>query len=262
MKITIKNSWDSLSWKEYEQLEQILNTDIPSDYKTVHVIALLSGLTVEEIERIPVNQFNKILPALEFLQTEPETHYHQFEYTINGREYDFKGKLQEITTAQYIDYRAYISEDQKDIVKLMSVFLIPKGHEYNDGYDMEQVINDINDMCWLDLRAAAFFFQDSVSSVHTHFEVIFGKDPESNEEEQDTAGEEANTERHNQSGGAFEQYGLLPLVLRVCEYSNDGFDTVMSWSVCQTFYIASYIITKNKYDEQQIKQMQLKNKQR
>lgn len=159
MKITIKNSWDSLTWKEYEQLEQILNTDIPADYKTVHVIALLSGLAVEEIERIPVNQFNKILPALEFLNTEPETHYHQFEYTINGREYDFKGKLQEITTAQYIDYRAYISEEDKDIVKLMSVFLIPKGHEYNDGYDMEQVINDINDMCWLDLRAAAFFFR-------------------------------------------------------------------------------------------------------
>ena len=159
MKITIKNSWDSLTWKEYEQLEQILNTDIPADYKTVHVIALLSGLAVEEIERIPVNQFNKILPALEFLKTEHETHYHQFEYTINGREYDFKGKLQEITTAQYIDYRAYISEEDKDIVKLMSVFLIPKGHEYNDGYDMEQVINDINDMCWLDLRAAAFFFR-------------------------------------------------------------------------------------------------------
>lgn len=159
MKITIKNSWDSLTWKEYEQLEQILNTDIPADYKTVHVIALLSGLSIEDVERIPVNQFNKILPALEFLKTEPETHYHQFEYTINGREYDFKGKLQEITTAQYIDYRAYISEEDKDIVKLMSVFLIPKGHEYNDGYDMEQVINDINDMCWLDLRAAAFFFR-------------------------------------------------------------------------------------------------------
>lgn len=34
----------------------------------------------------------------------------------------------------------------------------------------------------------------------------------------------------------------------------------MSWSICQTFYIASYIITKNKYEEQQIKQMQLRNK--
>lgn len=34
----------------------------------------------------------------------------------------------------------------------------------------------------------------------------------------------------------------------------------MSWSICQTFYIASYIITKNKYEEQQIKQMQMRNK--
>lgn len=36
----------------------------------------------------------------------------------------------------------------------------------------------------------------------------------------------------------------------------------MGWPVCQTFYIASYIITKNKYEQDQIKQMQLKNKVR
>lgn len=34
----------------------------------------------------------------------------------------------------------------------------------------------------------------------------------------------------------------------------------MGWSINQTFYIASYIITKNKYEENMIKQMQLKNK--
>lgn len=34
----------------------------------------------------------------------------------------------------------------------------------------------------------------------------------------------------------------------------------MTWSVCQTLYIASYIITKNRYEEQLIKQMQMKNK--
>lgn len=159
MKITIKNSWDSITWREYEQLEQILSTDIPADYKTVHIVSLLTGIPLEDVEKLPISQFQKLLPALDFLQTEPETRTHKFEHTINSREYEFKGKLQEITTAQYIDYRTYISEEDKDIVKLMSVFLIPKGHEYNDGYDMAQVINDINDMCWLDLRAAAFFFR-------------------------------------------------------------------------------------------------------
>ena len=159
MKIKIKKSWDSITWREYEQLEQIMSSDIPSDYKAVHLVALLTGLDVETIENLPIAEFQKFLPALEFLQTEPETHKHQFEYTVNGREYAFRGKLDEITTAQYIDYRAYMQEENKDVVKLMSVFMIPKGHDYNDGYDMEQVQSDIGDMCWLDVRAASFFFR-------------------------------------------------------------------------------------------------------
>lgn len=159
MKITIKNSWDSVTWKEYEQIEQIINADIPSDYKAVHLISVLSGLDVETIEELPISQIQKIMPALEFLKTEPETHNHKFEYTVNGREYIFRGMLDEISTAQYIDYRTYMSEENKDVVKLFSCFLIPKGHEYNDGYDMEQVKSDIEDMCWLDVRAAGFFFR-------------------------------------------------------------------------------------------------------
>lgn len=159
MKITIKNSWDSLSWKEYEQIEQIINADIPSDYKAVHLISILTGLEIEQIESLPITEIQKLIPALEFLKSEPETHKHKFEYTVNGRDYIFRGKLDEISTAQYIDYRTYMSEENKDIVKLFSCFLIPKGHEYNDGYDIEQVKSDIEDMCWLDVRAAAFFFR-------------------------------------------------------------------------------------------------------
>ena len=159
MNINIKNSWDDITWKEYEQIEQILNTDIPSDYKAVHLVSILTGIDISVVENFPISQFNKLVQHLKFLETEPETHHHKFEYTVNGREYDFKGKIEEITTAMYIDYRAYMSEEDKDVIKLMSVFLIPKGHDYNDGYDMEQVKSDIGDMCWLDVRAAAFFFR-------------------------------------------------------------------------------------------------------
>lgn len=159
MKVTIKNSWDSITWKEYEQIEQILNADVSNEYKTIHLVSILTGMPIDDIEKLPISQFQKFLPSLEFLQTEPTTRHHKFEYTINGREYDFRGKIDEISTAQYIDYRAYMEEENKDVVKLMSVFLIPKGHDYNDGYDMEQVQSDINDMEWLDLRAATFFFR-------------------------------------------------------------------------------------------------------
>lgn len=164
MNITIKNNWEELTWNEYEQIEQILNTDIPSDYKTVNLVSILIGKPVEFVESLPVTEFAKLTTHLSFLETTPETHYHKFEYAINGREYKFTGKLEEITTAQYIDYRNYMDEEHKDIVKLMSVFLIPKGHDYNDGYDMQQVISDIGDMCWLDIRAAAFFFRTQLAT--------------------------------------------------------------------------------------------------
>lgn len=157
--ITIKNNWDEITWKEYEQIEQILSADIPNDFKTVHLVSILTGMQVNQVENMQVTEFQKLLPHIEFLQTEPETHYHKFEYTINDREYVFKGKLEDITTAMYIDYSTYMKDENKDVVKLMSVFLIPKGHDYNDGYDMEQVKSDIEDLCWLDVRAIAFFFK-------------------------------------------------------------------------------------------------------
>ena len=159
MEIKIKNNWNEITWKEYEQIEQILNTEISSDYKAINLVSVLTGLSLDEIELLPISEFQKFIPALEFLKTQPETHNHKFEYTVNGREYIFRGKLDEISTAQYIDYRTYMSEENKDVVKLFSCFLIPKGHEYNDGYDIEQVKSDIEDMCWLDVRAASFFFR-------------------------------------------------------------------------------------------------------
>lgn len=169
MDITIKNSWEDITWSEYTQIEQILNTDIPSDYKAVHLVSVLTGISVDELERLPISQFQRLLPALDFLYTEPDTHVHQFEYTVNGRQYKFTGKIDEITTAQYIDYRSYMEKDDKDVVELMSAFMIPVGHDYNDGYDMEQVRNDIGDMCWLDVRAAAFFFRLWLASYITIF---------------------------------------------------------------------------------------------
>lgn len=159
MTIKIKNNWDEITWREYEQLEQILSSDIPSDFKTVHIVSLLTRLSVNQVENMQVTEFQKLMPHLEFLKTEPETHYHKFEYTVNDREYIFKGKIDEITTAMYIDYSAYMKEEDKDVVKLLSVFFIPKGHEYNDGYNMEQVQSDIGDLCWLDVRAMSFFFR-------------------------------------------------------------------------------------------------------
>lgn len=157
-KITIKNGWSSITYREFEELTQILSADIPEDYRVVNVISILTGLTVEEIEALPVTTFQRFLPHIEFLKTMPEEAKHKDEYEVNGRKYILCAYVPMITTAQYLDYTNYMKED-KDIIKLTSCFLIPEGHDYNDGYNMEQVWNDIYDMNFNDVRAMAFFLQ-------------------------------------------------------------------------------------------------------
>ena len=105
-----------------------------------------------------------------------------------------------------------------------------------------------------------FFFQNTISGIHSHFEIIFTKDTEEDNEGEDIQGEERDKKADTGAGGVFQQFGLIPLILSVAKESNNSFDEILSWPVSQTFYIASYIITKNHYEQQQIKQLQMKHK--
>lgn len=162
--ITIKKDWSVITYREFEELTQVLQADIPDHYRVVNLLSILSGWSVDQLESLPLFQFQSLLPNLEFLQSMPENVKHKDEYTINNRGYILHGYVPMITTAQYLDYTNYIKEaesksESPDLVKLTSCFLIPKGHEYNDGYDMNQVWNDIYDMNFNDVRAVAFFLQ-------------------------------------------------------------------------------------------------------
>jgi len=104
------------------------------------------------------------------------------------------------------------------------------------------------------------FFSSLVRSIHAHFEILFEKDTKEDDEGEDMDREERDKETNQGNGGVFSQFGLIPLILSVAKESNNSFDDILNWSVSQTFYIASYIITKNRWEQQQIKQMQMQHK--
>lgn len=157
--IRIKNSWESITYDDFIQIHQIAEADIPETYKTVSLLSVLSGMDEKDIESLPINIFTKMVKALEFMDTKPPKPMHKKEYIINERKYVVKADITRITTAQFIDYNSYASEENPDPINLLSLWLIPEGHEYNDGYDIEQVKYDIRSMNFLDAQAVAFFLQ-------------------------------------------------------------------------------------------------------
>lgn len=155
--INMVDSWEDMSINQFIILNQTIQADIPETYKTVNIISVLTGLSVEEVERIPITVFAKLKNQLDFLNTEIPKVKHKDKYNLNGRIYTLNADISSITTAQYIDYQTYIKENNP--IQMMSLWLIPEGHQYNDGYSMEQVLLDIQDMCFLDVQSIAFFLQ-------------------------------------------------------------------------------------------------------
>src|SRR5574344_1593799 len=75
--------------------------------------------------------------------------------------------LSQVTGIQYIDYMNYVRQEKgnENLSKLVSVFLIPEGCKYNEGYDINEVINLIEDeMKIIDVNAIAFFLPNFLNA--------------------------------------------------------------------------------------------------
>ena len=155
----MKNRWEDLTFNEVLQIQQIISADINETYRASNIIAILSGKDVDEIESLPIHQFVKLVPEIEFLKEPPKKTTHKDSYVINGRNYTLHANITDITTAQYVDYQAFMKEENPDLCKITSVFLVPEGHKYNDGYKLEEVWSDVGSMKYVDVDAIAFFLR-------------------------------------------------------------------------------------------------------
>ena len=144
--------WKDIKYRTLLDIREAANIEDENE----RVYTIMEAVFGEDVLDLPLKDFNEKCKELQFLQKEIPNDLHVKDIKVNGREYYFDGLLGKITTAQYIDFQNY--QKNNDEQKSFSVFIIPKGHKYNDGYDMEQVFKDILDMPVPVLFSASFFF--------------------------------------------------------------------------------------------------------
>ena len=145
-------NWSNITYRTLLDIREAANIEDENE----RVYAIMEAVFGEDVLNLPLKDFNEKCKELQFLQKEIPNDLHVKDIKVNGREYYFDGLLGKITTAQYIDFQNY--QKNNDEQKSFSIFIIPKGHKYNDGYDMEQVFNDILDIPVPVLFSASFFF--------------------------------------------------------------------------------------------------------
>lgn len=156
--VTIK-SWEELKLKHLMQIDEISNRVLLSDdEKDLMVGAILNGMEYNEFINQPISKVQEMMGVTEFLYSDIKKEKAKKHYVINGKNYTLMKNESEMTVSQYIDYQALGGDFRKYPAQLLSVFLVPEGHTYNDGYDKEEVEEDMLEISVVEAASIADFF--------------------------------------------------------------------------------------------------------
>lgn len=150
-------NWNEISLRKWKQLEKINREEFDDAILySAEIVKVVFG--IENPMDLSPQEFTKYIEDLSFINTPiPEVKLCNT-YNINGTKYNFRGNIFEISMAQLMDVRSFTTKPEVDYAEVLSVFLIPDEHKYNDGYDMEKVLYDIDSLPITDVLKLYNFF--------------------------------------------------------------------------------------------------------
>lgn len=151
-------SFKDMSLKTYYELDKLKNKKIDAVDFEIELISILCGCSVDDILDLPISQYQALRAEAQFVADFPDIVPNcPDNMTINGHKYAISKDLSKVTTAQYIDFQNYLKMEN-NVQYVLSCFLIPEGKKYGQGYNVDDVINDIMDLDIIDALTVCFFF--------------------------------------------------------------------------------------------------------
>lgn len=140
------DNYNSLTIKKYLDIKEVLEMNTEEIDKQVSLIAILADMDENDVYNLPLQEFQELNEKTAFLNELPQTrNYPKTKYKLGGLELETVLDMRDVTAGQYIDYQTFVKDSDKYLVELLSVFLVPKGKKYNDGYDILEVQNAIRE---------------------------------------------------------------------------------------------------------------------
>ena len=143
----IIDNYNRLTIGQYMQIQEISKDENLEDIdKQVQIISILTGVDEEEILHLPITEYKELVVKSGFLNPE-NINYHQIakKYILGKFELIPTRDFRKLETCQYIDFQTYAQDLDKYMVEFLSVILVPRGHRYNEGYDILEVQDAIRD---------------------------------------------------------------------------------------------------------------------
>ena len=139
-------NWTDISINQYNEIKDLyLDTELSDEDRLILQIRIL--FDVDPL-KLKTTELHKYVNEMKFLGEKVPKMKLKKEYQLGNNVYTLKKELKDVTVAQWIDWQNFLKDgggDTDNYANLLSIFFFPKGEqEYGDGYDIEQVRQDIN----------------------------------------------------------------------------------------------------------------------
>lgn len=149
-----RRNWNDITYNEFLKLKEIAeNKELTEDMQMLEMVLLLFG-------DVPLTQMWKCSQSVINIISQPMPSGDTIAsiLNVNGRKYTVTKDITKVTTSQFIDYSNYC-KNSANLIDMLTCFIIPEGHKYDDGYDMEEVKKDLLDLSVITVQSYCFFFR-------------------------------------------------------------------------------------------------------
>ena len=157
------NSPGDLPLAKYLKTLEIFNDTSLSDLdKNVEILAIYADTTVDSILKLRPEEVGvHMVEMSEAISSyKPSNSKRPKKIKINDQVYTINYNIGKLNMAQYIDFQQIIVKKNylENLPALLSIFIIPKGHKYNDDYDIIELRNILENNITLDEALSIIFF--------------------------------------------------------------------------------------------------------
>ena len=157
------NSPGELPLAKYLKTLEIFNDASLSDLdKNIEILAIYADTTVDSILKLRPDVVEEYFAEMSnsISSYKPSNSKRPKKIKINDQVYTINYNIGKLNMAQYIDFQQIIVKKNylENIPALLSIFIIPKGHKYNDDYDIIELRSILENNITLDEALSIIFF--------------------------------------------------------------------------------------------------------
>ena len=174
------NSPGDLPLAKYLKTLEIFNDASLSDLdKNIEILAIYADTTVDSILKLRPDVVEEYFADMSnsISSYKPSNSKRPKKIKINDQVYTINYNIGKLNMAQYIDFQQTIIKKNylENLPALLSIFIIPKGHKYNDDYDIIELRRILENNITLDEALSIIFFSKMKSISLIKLKLLYYK---------------------------------------------------------------------------------------